>query len=62
MAQLIETSRRIVLKYDPGQSTFRKFDVFATDQQLHDLAHQLNSFQEDTVAKIHKIQEFRFQF
>ncbi|MCL2373008.1 MAG: DUF1659 domain-containing protein [Defluviitaleaceae bacterium] len=62
MSQLVEVSRRLVLNYDPGQFTFRNFDALATDQQLYDLAHQLNSFQEDDVAKVLKVQEFQFRF
>jgi hypothetical protein len=55
---MTEVNRRLVLRYDPGQFTFRNFDHIATDEQLYDLAVQLNSFQEDPVTKIIKVQTF----
>ena len=50
-----ELSRRIVLRYDPGVFSFRHFDALATDQELYDLARQLNSVQEDEVDQIFMI-------
>lgn len=50
-----ENSRRIVLRYDPGQFSFRQFDVLATDEELYGLARQLNSVQEDEAKQIVKV-------
>ena len=56
---MFESSRRLVLRYDPGQFTFRHFDPTATDAELYALARQLNSVQEDAVDKIVKVQIFQ---
>ena len=56
---MFETSRRLVLRYDPGQFTFRHFEAIATDAELYALARQLNSVQEDEVDKIVKVQVFQ---
>ena len=50
-----EMSRRIALRYQPGVFSFRHFDVQATDEELYNLAMQLNSVQEDEVKQIVKI-------
>lgn len=50
-----EMSRRLVLRYDPGTFTFRNFDVVATDEQLYNLARQINSVQEDEVRQVLKV-------
>lgn len=50
-----EISRRLVLRYDPGQFSFRHFDVLATDEELFELANLLNSVQEDDVHQITKV-------
>ena len=55
---LVENNRRLVLRYDPGQFTFRKFAHTASDAQLYDLANRLNSFQEEPVAQVLKVQTF----
>lgn len=55
---LIETNRRLVLRYNPGQFTFRNFNHTATDEQLLDLAEGLNCFQEDEAAQVLKVQTF----
>jgi len=55
---LVETSRRLVLRYEPGQFTFRHFVHTASDEQLYDLAQTLNEFQEDEVKKVLKVQFF----
>jgi len=52
--------RRLVLRYDPGQFTFRHFDHNASDEQLFELAHQLNSFQEDELYQVVKIRTVLF--
>ena len=60
MPEMVEISKRLVLRYEPGQFTFRRFDALATDENLFELAHQLNSFQEDEVRQIVKIQVRQF--
>lgn len=57
---LIELAPRLVLRYDPGQFTFRNFNPTASDTQLFNLANQLNSFQEDEVDEIFKVRTFEF--
>jgi len=49
---MTEASRRLVLRYNPGQFTFRHFDMTATSEELHSLAMQLNSIQEDEVHQV----------
>lgn len=56
----VQTSNRLVLDYAPGQFTFRKFAPSATDEAVHELALQLNSFQEDEVKRIRRVAEFTF--
>jgi len=56
-----ELTRRLVLRYDPGQFTFRHFDVLANDEGLYNLARQLNAVQEDEVDKILKVQVFQLR-
>ncbi|MCL1845346.1 MAG: DUF1659 domain-containing protein [Defluviitaleaceae bacterium] len=51
----MELTRSLVLRYDPGQFTFRNFAPAATDEQLYDLALQLNAFQTcpvDTILRV----------
>ena len=48
---------RLVLRYNPGQFTFSRFDRTASDEALFDLAQQINKFQEDE-AEVVKIQVF----
>ena len=48
---------RLVLRYNPGQFTFRRFDQGASDETLFCLAQQLNEFQEDD-AQVVKIQVY----
>jgi len=55
---LSETNRRLVLRYDPGQFTFRNFIHTSSDAQLYELARGINSFQVDTAAKVLKVQTF----
>jgi len=52
---MYEFARSLVLRYDPGQFTFRHFDILATDEELYDLGRQLNSVQEDEVDRILKV-------
>ena len=55
---LTEVDRRISLRFEEGSFSFRNFIPTATDQQLFDLGHTLNEFQEDNVEKIYKFQVF----
>jgi hypothetical protein len=57
---MLESARRLVLRYDPGQFTFRHFDETASDAQLYELAHQLNAFQECDVDKVLKVRVLEF--
>jgi hypothetical protein len=58
---LQDHSRRLVLRYSPGgQFTFRHFRATATDQQLHDIAENLNAFQECPVRKVLKVRVLSF--
>jgi hypothetical protein len=50
-------STSLVLRYDPGQFSFKRFDRTAGDAELFALAQQLNSFQTDE-AQVVKIQVF----
>ena len=56
-----EFSERLVLRYDPGQFSFRHFDTLATDEQLYSLARQVNEFQADEVAQIVKVRVFQLR-
>jgi hypothetical protein len=53
-----EISRRLVLRYDPGQFTFRHFLPTATDAELYGIARAVNEFQEDEVKQIVRVQVF----
>jgi len=48
---------RLVLRYNPGQFTFTRFDRTSSDAELFALARKINTFQEDE-AQIVKIQRF----
>jgi len=54
-----EISRRLVLRYDPGQYTFRNFDIAATPEELHDLAIYVNAIQEDVADQILMVRVLR---
>jgi len=47
-----EVSKRLVLRYNPGQFSFRCFDVEASHDELYGLARQLNAVQEDEARQI----------
>ena len=50
-----EFDKRLVLRYDPGVFTFRHFDVLASDTELHNLANQINSVQEEEIHQVLKV-------
>jgi hypothetical protein len=47
----------LVLRYNPGQFSFKQFDHKAADAELFALAQQINAFQRDA-AQVVKIQIF----
>jgi hypothetical protein len=47
----------LVLRYKPGQYSFRLFDHSASDEALYALAKQVNEFQTDE-AQVVKVQVF----
>ena len=52
-------STNLILRYDPGQFTFRHFDKTASDAELYALAKQINAFQaEDQEAQVVKVQVY----
>jgi hypothetical protein len=57
---MLETSRRLVLRYEAGQFTFRHANEAATDEQLFNLAHHLNAFQEDDLERVVKVRVYEF--
>jgi len=57
---MLETSRRLILRYDTGQFTFRHASEAATDEQLYNLAHNLNAFQEDDLDSVVKVRVYEF--
>ena len=59
MVSLIETSRRLVLRYDEGQFTFSRIDHMADDEQLYGLANYINSLQDDEKEQVVKVQVFQ---
>jgi hypothetical protein len=50
-------STSLVLRYDPGQYTFNRFDRAASDAEMFALAQKVNAFQTDD-AQIVKVQVF----
>ena len=56
-----EFAERLVLRYNPGQFSFRRYDALATDEELYALARQLNAVQEDPVDQIVKVQVFQLR-
>lgn len=57
---MTEVSRRLVLRYDPGQFTFRHFAATATDAQLFNIAAYLNAFQTCAIDKVLSVRVFEF--
>ena len=56
----METDRRLVLRFENGQFTFRRIARTAGDDALFDLAKGLNAFQDDPVKNIVKITVVHF--
>ena len=57
---MLETSRRLVLRYEAGQFTFRHANEAASDEQLYNLARQLNVFQDDDLDSVVKVRVYEF--
>ena len=55
---LIRTGRSLVLRYNPGQFTFRQFAANASNHSLYQLAVGLNAFQEDNATQVLRVEEF----
>jgi len=58
---LVETSRRLQLRYEEGRFSFSRFAVNASDEDLHDLAMQLNCFQEDAAEQVVRVQVLEYR-
>ena len=56
----METEKRLVLRFENGQFTFRGFVHTASDEELFNLAKGLNAFQDDPVKNIVKIKVIQF--
>ena len=56
----MEADKRLVLRFENGQFTFRGFSHEANDSQLYELALGLNAFQEDPVKSVIKIKVIQF--
>ena len=56
----METDKRLVLRFENGQFTFRRLAQTASDEQLLRLARGLNEFQEDPVKSVIKIRVIQF--
>ena len=48
----MDIDKRLVLQFEHGQMTFRRFDPQATYEQLFNLANAINAFQEDTAQRV----------
>ena len=56
----METDKRLVLRFENGQFTFRGIANTANDEELFGLAKGLNAFQDDPVKSIIKIKVIQF--
>ena len=56
----METDKRLVLRFESGQFTFRGLAQTASDDELFNLAHGLNAFQDDPVKNVIKIKVIQF--
>ena len=53
---LMESAKRLVLRYNQGQFSFSRFDRLADDEQLLGLADYINSLQEDEAEEVVTVQ------
>ena len=56
----METDKRLVLRFENGQFTFRRIKQTAGDEELLRLARGLNAFQDDPVKSVVKIKVIQF--
>ena len=56
----MDSDKRLVLRFENGQFTFRGLAQTASDEDLLSLAHGLNAFQEDPVKRVVKIKVIQF--
>ena len=56
----METDKRLVLRYENGQFTFRGLAESAGDEELLRLAHGLNAFQDDPLKRVVKVKVIQF--
>ena len=56
----MDTDKRLVLRFENGQFTFRRLAQAASDEELFRLAQGLNAFQDDPVKSIVKIRVIQF--
>ena len=56
----METDKRLVLRFENGQFTFRRIHPAANDEEMFNLAHALNAFQDDPVKSVVKIKVISF--
>jgi len=56
-----ELAERLILRYNPGQFSFRRYDVTATDAELYALAKQLNSVQADEASQIIRVKVYQLR-
>ena len=56
----METDKRLVLRFENGQFTFRGLAQSANDEELFRLALGLNAFQDDPVKSVVKVKVIQF--
>lgn len=56
----MEVDKRLVLRFENGQFTFRAIRNDAEDAALYELARGLNAFQDEPVKNIIKIKVIQF--
>ena len=56
----METDRRLVLRFENGQFTFRGIAGTAGDEELLSLERGLNAFQDEPVKSVVKIKVIQF--
>ena len=56
----MDIDKRLVLRFENGQFTFRGLAQTANDEELFNLAHAVNAFQDDPVKNVVKIKVIEF--
>ena len=57
---MVEISKRLILRFEEGQFTFRAFDQAATNEQLFNLASNINILQEEETKQIITVSVMQF--